>query len=873
MGVKKKIGKQRKDKFYQLAKETGFRSRAAFKLIQLNRKFSFLEKSRVCIDLCAAPGGWMQVARQNMPVSSIVVGVDLFPIKQIPGAIGLVGDITTDETAKALEKELQTWKADVVLHDGAPNVGKNWLHDAYGQICLTLSALKVATRFLRRGGWFVTKVFRSKDYHALVWVLKQLFNKVHATKPSASRAESAEIFVVCQGYVAPDHLDPRFLDPKYVFEELELEPKVRVTDIMHPEKQKKARAQGYRAGDYTQHTTITAKEFIAHSNGIEALAGLAEIVFEDDEISKHPKTTAEIRECCKDIKVLGRKDLRVVLNWYKAVREDLISKIKVEKGDGDTIEVKDDEDEKLSIDEDELELQEVSKRIEALSEEEKAEAKKKRRKANKERQKLQERMNLKMVLKGDIGPTMEGEEAFDLRAITNAADLSRMTDQAPEIVAESDESDDDAPKLKIERYNKEKSHLDKSGKFYKDSESEPESSSEDEDEEKYMKDGLGLDSDNEDGPQKSGKKKKSVTFADTGNSKSNGKDAPSGNRKSMKVTDSESSNPLITDLDPRDKKDKRAQKAQLWFEKDALKNLMNEADEDFELDQLAEEYHKKGGRILGEEKRSKKRTFDPIDEYSDDGDEGSDYDVEQSLTTQPDKKAKKAKKEADKDGFEVVPKEKVSKAKKVKLDEEGLALGALMVSSSKAKRNIVDAGWNKYVFNDDNLPDWFVEEEKKHMKKDVPVPKEMVDEYKKKMEEINIRPIKKIVEAKARKKRRAVKKLEKAKKKLENIMENVDMSDKEKSKQIKSLYRKAKEKKKEITYVVAKKSGAAKRAKRPQGVKGPYKVVDPRMKKDQRKQKAAFKKQGKKGKSTKPVDKKALKKMKRTQRAQNSSKA
>ena len=118
-----------------------------------------------------------------MPKASIKIGVDLDPIKSIKGCVTFKCDITTQKCVTLIKKELKHFQCDVVMNDGAPNVGTDWNLDAFQQVELTLHAVALATKVLRKGGTFITKVFRSKDYNSLLYVLNQLFNKVEASKP------------------------------------------------------------------------------------------------------------------------------------------------------------------------------------------------------------------------------------------------------------------------------------------------------------------------------------------------------------------------------------------------------------------------------------------------------------------------------------------------------------------------------------------------------------------------------------------------------------------------------------------------------------------------------------------------------------------
>lgn len=154
-------GKHRLDKYYHLAKEHGYRSRASWKLLQLDAKFGFLQSSHAVLDLCAAPGGWMQIAVQRVPVGSIVVGVDLVPIAPLRGAHSIQQDITRTECVaklRRLMRENGCSAFDLVLHDGSPNVGGAWSSEATAQNSLVVDSIKLATQLLAPKGTFVTKV-------------------------------------------------------------------------------------------------------------------------------------------------------------------------------------------------------------------------------------------------------------------------------------------------------------------------------------------------------------------------------------------------------------------------------------------------------------------------------------------------------------------------------------------------------------------------------------------------------------------------------------------------------------------------------------------------------------------------------------------
>ncbi|TPX39861.1 hypothetical protein SeLEV6574_g06944 [Synchytrium endobioticum] len=203
----------KRDIFFRGAKSSGYKARSAFKLLQLDDEFNLFASATRCVDLCAAPGSWSQVAVQKLAAQANrkVVAVDLQPMKPIPGVSILRGDITKQETVDRVLHAMGGVLADLVICDGAGDVTGMHDMDMYIQSDLISAAIVIMMSLLRPGGAFVAKVFCKGSLPLVQSQMEMLFDDVCFHKPPASRASSYESFLVCRDYLGPPHNVSKFL--------------------------------------------------------------------------------------------------------------------------------------------------------------------------------------------------------------------------------------------------------------------------------------------------------------------------------------------------------------------------------------------------------------------------------------------------------------------------------------------------------------------------------------------------------------------------------------------------------------------------------------------------------------------------------------
>lgn len=811
--TQKKNSKGRLDRYYYLAKEKGYRARSSFKIIQINEKYGhFLEKSKVVIDLCAAPGSWCQVASNLCPINSLIIGVDIVPIKPLPNCITFQSDITTEDCRSKLRGHLKTWKADTVLHDGAPNVGLGWVQDAFTQSQLVLKALKLACENLTQGGTFVTKVFRSKDYNNLMWVFQQLFDKVEATKPPASRNVSAEIFVVCKGFKAPKKMDPRLLDPKEVFEELPTENTNNEAKVFNPEKHTRKR-QGYEEGDYLLYKEMPLADFVRDEEPINTLGSLNKLTEppKDDKewkmLRKLRHCTPEFRECIKDLRVLGKKDFKLILKFRKEARA--------------LLGLDDQEEEKPEIEVEPItEEEQITKELEQLTEKQKQKKRREKKRANELKQKEIKRVQMSMLTDMSIGieaGQSGAESLFNIKSAEKTGQIEDLAKGKKRMVfteeerakgTEIDSGEESHDVDSEEELDNLEAQLDGMYQEYKKTRAEKDAN--------YRAKLARGDADDEawDGIQ-SGEE-----------SDENGMEKD----YEMDVDSDEESDDEeeIRAMYEKKHKEDLSKNAKMFFASNSVFGDLK--DEDLLAAITPQETPANGKQQQLPVKRSREEV-----EKDDSGAESeSDFEI---VEAQPEEEM-----DSEYDSEEESIGRQLSKAQshkeRVELSTvEAMTLAHQVALGQMNKNDLINEGINKYSFRDrDNLPEWFMEDEKKHSKITKPITKEAAAAIREKQKELNARPIKKVLEAQGRKKMRALRRLEKIKKKSDMINEDGAKSERDKAEEILRLMRKLTKKQKikpKTTLVVA--SGSNKGLSgRPRGVKGKYKMVDGVMKNEQR---------------------------------------
>lgn len=188
------------DQFVQEAKKQGWRSRAVFKLEELNNKDKLLNSGDCVVDLGAAPGGWSQYAASVIGDSGRIVACDLLPMDHIPNVDFLQGDFREEEILNALLEILGDKAVDIVMSDMAPNMSGNSNLDQTRAMYLVELAFDMCHQVLRKGGRFVVKAFQGEGFDAYLAEVRKAFSSVKIRKPDSSRARSREVYIVASGY-------------------------------------------------------------------------------------------------------------------------------------------------------------------------------------------------------------------------------------------------------------------------------------------------------------------------------------------------------------------------------------------------------------------------------------------------------------------------------------------------------------------------------------------------------------------------------------------------------------------------------------------------------------------------------------------------
>jgi len=188
------------DEFVKRAQREGFRSRAVYKLKEIDERDRLIAAGMTVVDLGAAPGGWAQYARQRVGERGRVVALDLLPMAEIPGVEFIQGDFAEPEALEALEGALGGRPVDLVIADMSPNISGIGVSDQARAMGLAELALDFAERALRPGGSILVKVFQGRGFNEYLQALRKRFERVVTRKPQASRTRSRELYLLARGF-------------------------------------------------------------------------------------------------------------------------------------------------------------------------------------------------------------------------------------------------------------------------------------------------------------------------------------------------------------------------------------------------------------------------------------------------------------------------------------------------------------------------------------------------------------------------------------------------------------------------------------------------------------------------------------------------